>query len=347
MKLTISTSTAPSLQTVARDIAAVAKSQGHRVLMSDKLTPYFEIMELGDAHITVMTFNPVMATSWILLHRDLSVNNHKAIFYATTEGIPVKRHVHAWMIRDCEFIANSNFTAEMMMKAGLRVREVVLHGVNLNEVDVAIKHRDIVRRKLEARVHGRVIFGCVASSHVRKGLEHLIQAWLKVKERCEDAALYIASTDQAAKRYQGIPRCLVEPLFGKLTRIEVLALISSFDYLVHPALAEGFGLPVLEANACKVPSIHVAMPPIIEFSTHEVNFQVPYIDVNYLDLHEGIQYAMHEYSVDDLANTMIEAYEVKTQRPSEYEDRREKARKIAEDLNINKVYPKLLSHLGV
>ncbi|MHC1564642.1 MAG: glycosyltransferase [Candidatus Hecatellaceae archaeon] len=314
--------------------------------MSDKLVPHFEIMELGDAHVTVMTFNPVMATSWILLHRDLSVNNHKAIFYATTEGIPVKRHVHAWMIRDCEFIANSNFTAEMMMKAGLRVKDVVLHGVNISEVDLALKQREVVRRKLESKLNASVIYGCVASSHVRKGLDHLIQAWLKVKKQCSDAALYIASTSQAAKRFQGVPGCLVEPLFGKLTRIEVLALISSFDYLVHPALSEGFGLPVLEANACKVPSIHVAMPPLIEFSTSEVNFQVPFTDVNYVDLREGVEYAMHEYSVDDLANAMIEAYEVKAKHPSEYEDRCVKARENAEGLNIDEVYSKLLSHLG-
>jgi len=345
MRLTVLSSHVPSLSTVAKDIALVAKSKGHKVLINDRLTPPHEVMRLGDAHITVMTLNPLIASSWILLHRDLTVQGHKAIFYATVEGRPVKRHIHYWMVRDCEFIANSDFTAEMLQEVGLRVADTVHHGVSLDDVDYALRMRTAVRKKLEDKLKAKIILGVVSSSHPRKGLDLLFEAWSKVKQQYDDVALYVATNREALRKYQGVEGAYLDPVFGQLTRTEVLALIASFDFLVHPALAEGFGLPVLEANACGIPAIHVAMPPLIEFSDESINYHVPYEDVQWVDLHDGIEYCFHVYNINDMASLMAEAIECKLNRPSEYVDRQAKAREKARQYSIMNVYPRLLKHV--
>jgi len=54
--------------------------------------------------------------------------------------------------------------------------------------------------------------------------------------------------------------------FGEMARKQVLALFAIADYVLVPSLAEGFGLPVLEANSLGRLAIFVNMEPYNEFA---------------------------------------------------------------------------------
>ena len=145
--------------------------------------------------------------------------------------------------------------------------------------------------------------------------------------------------------YTGIEGVYVDTNFGKRSKAEVLGLISAFDFYIQPSLAEGFGLPVLEAMAVGVPVIHLAYEPLTEFSIPEANLWVPYKQVVYNSFGEGIDYELHLYDSKDFGSVILDAIDMIKNRKSEYEDRKNRARETAKKYDIMKLYPKLLDIL--
>ena len=349
-KIAILTSRATSLMNVSRDIAYVVKGMGKTPILLDYLAPTLQIPQMADGCVVVMTMNPLVAKSWFLLCRDLYVRGFPAFAYVTVEGIPQWRLVQPWLKDEVKYIANSRYTASRLEKVGIKADAIVYHGVNIDEIE-AVKRdlvltRGIARKAVEEKVGKGVIFGVIASSHRRKGLDLFINVINKVREKRPEAKFYILSTDQAKLMYQGVNGAFVDSRFGKLTRTEVYALINAFDFYVQPSLAEGFCLPVLEAMAFGKPCIHVAYEPITEFSDKSFNIMVDYVDVKYNTFAEGIEYELHYYNIDDFANAIIDAVEMKLNRQSEYEDRSIKAKERARVFDVKKLYPQLFAYLN-
>ncbi|RLI86865.1 MAG: hypothetical protein DRP01_03225 [Archaeoglobales archaeon] len=347
MRIAIITSRATSLMNVARDVAYVIKKQGYSPLLLDYMVPASSLRMICDAVIIVMTMNPLIARPWILLSRDARLYDLPSFVYTTVEGRLPMRYIKPWMIREVEFVANSNYTRAMLEQSGLNVIDMVYHGVNFQEIEDALKFKKQARKFIEEKLGKGVYFGSVVSGHPRKGLREYANVVRQVVEKNKDAKFYILTTNEALPLFAGIKNVVIDKMFGKRQRIEVLALISAFDYYVHPSLAEGFGLPVLEAMALGVPTIHIAYEPLTEFSSREFSFQVPYTRVEYVSFGEGIEYELHLYDTNAFAETILVALDTYKNKQEIYNDMRAKALKQAKNYDIMKLYPKLLQHLGL
>jgi len=347
MRIAIITSRATSLMNVARDIAFVVEAKGYTPLLLDYMVPASSLKMISDAVIVVMTMNPLIARSWLLLSRDAKKLGIPSFVYTTVEGRLPRRYIQPWMMRDVDFIANSNYTRIMLEQSGLNVIDMVYHGVNFQEIEDALKFKKQARKFLEEKLGKGVYFGTVVSGHPRKGLRLYAQVVKQVVEKNKEAKFYILTTNEALPLFAGVKNVVIDKMFGKRRKIEVLALISAFDYYVHPSLAEGFGLTILEALALGVPAIHVSYEPLTEFSSREFSFQVPYNRVEYNSFGEGIEYELHLYDTNAFAETILAALDTFKKKPEVYNDMRAKALKAAKKYDIMKLYPKLLSHLGL
>ena len=105
----------------------------------------------------------------------------------------------------------------------------------------------------------------------RKSLPQIVEAFAAFRARHDDAILYL-HTDLGGSYQEGVDLAPLLHAFGldpEIVRFpdqyryqfdpfgeEYMAdVYSSFDVLLNPAMGEGFGLPVLEAQACGVPAI--------------------------------------------------------------------------------------------
>jgi len=344
-KVAVLTSRATSLKNVARDIASVARSQGLIPVLVDYRMLVYELERIADASITCMVFNPLACGNWILLNYEANRRGHKNVFYATVEGNPRKFHVRDWMRYGTYVVANSNYTKEKIEEAGVAVQDVVYHGINFEDVKAAMGLRESARAYLRERLGEGIYVGVVANSHPRKGLKIFANVIREVRERNKDIKFFILTEPRARSYFFDIDGAYVEVSFGKYSRAEVLGLIGAFDIYAHPSLCEGFGLPVLESMALGVLSVHLAYPPLIEFSDKSFNFFVPWYDIEYESFSEGIDYELHIYNTKEFAEAILEAADCMTSRKSEWEDRVAKAKEKAKEFDITKLYTRLLEHI--
>jgi len=341
-RLCIFSSKAVSLTNVAKDIASVARTIGLDVKIFSYILPSFEAISVCDYVMYIMTVSPVWATHWILNARDVyrRGQGRPALFYATVEGEIKRQLVHRWMLSCVPYIANSEYTKTKMENVGFRVTDVVYHGINMETVERARKLVPAMRKSIESKLGSGVIFGAILSDHPRKGMDSLLEAFKKVREKNKEAKLYIL-TPVTSRSLDGV---YIDSRYGEFTREEILALIGSFDFLVIPSYCEGFGLPLIEANAMGVPVIHCNYPPLSEI-TCNANIKFDYIDIEFVDLQEGILYEYHVYRVEDLADSMLTAIDLVKNWKEAYEDARAIAIENAKRFNAVNVYKKLLSIL--
>lgn len=163
------------------------------------------------------------------------------------------------------------------------------------------------------------IVGMVAANKgnpSRKCFSEAIQAFARLYEKHDNAVLYL-HTETSGLISQGPPvleiagACGLPPeavqttdqyryLFVPAPAEEMAAIYSAFDVLLAPSMGEGFGIPLMEAQACGIPVIGTdfsAMKEVIgagwkvggqKFWTGQRSFQMlPFIDEIYEALEEA------------------------------------------------------------
>ena len=341
-RIGIIASRAVSLREVARDIAYVAQRQKLTPIMLDYTAEASELSRMFDRGIVVMAWNPLYVTPYALLVRDLNRLKTKTIMYTTTEGEIPKRFVHDWEKREVPLVANSEYTRRKLVKVGLNVIDVVPHGVNFEVVEKARPLVDAARRMLREKLGDGVYFVTVASAHPRKGLARYAKVVAKAREKCKECKFWIVTQSSAKSFFNGIDGVFVDTGFGKRSKTEIFALLGAADWYVQPTLAEGFGLPVLEAMAMGTPVVHTAYEPLTEFTEPSANILVRYEDVKYDTFGEGLYYELHLYDINDFVDAILEAYDIAKNRREEYEERSKRVEKHARQYDVVKVYTKLL-----
>ncbi|HXD00700.1 MAG TPA: glycosyltransferase [Verrucomicrobiae bacterium] len=138
---------------------------------------------------------------------------------------------------------------------------VAPNGVLLADYDAELPVRAASRLTLSDRARERKRLVFMARLHPKKGLDLLIPAWAKLKDRHAGWELLIAGPDEngycatVVKMIQelGVSSCTT--LVGPVTGASKLELLKSADLFVLPSHSEGFPVSVLEAMACRVPVI--------------------------------------------------------------------------------------------
>lgn len=166
-------------------------------------------------------------------------------------------------------IAMSKFGQQQLQDAGLDPLYCP-HGVDTK----VYKPHDKSEVRKEANVPQDIfLVGMVAANKgnpSRKGFQQALQAFRLFRQKHQDAMLYLHTVPEAKyaagedllamAQMLGIEDAVVTPpryrmLFDPMPPPAMAQLYSAFDVLLNPSMGEGFGVPVLEAASCGVPSI--------------------------------------------------------------------------------------------
>lgn len=169
-------------------------------------------------------------------------------------------------------IAMSRFGERMLRDAGLAPLYVP-HGIDTAAFRPIPETRDLMRASLDI-TPGQFVIGMVANNQgrgpARKSFPEVMQAFKRLLADVPDAILYM-HTDMTGRR-QGTPigrlmeqtgvpaenvRYTRQPLLELATvgPDELAAMYSMFDVLANPSYGEGFGIPIVESQACGTPVI--------------------------------------------------------------------------------------------
>lgn len=271
---------------------------------------------------------------------------HKpAAVYVTLEGIPRKSNIIHSNFAKLDFIANSEFTAACLRQAELNVIDVVHHGIDWDRCGVIVEQSAPLREQMDKKYGDRCRIVYVGRNDPRKGLPNLSMAVDILNNKCPEDFTLLIHSDPSAKPMFQKPNCEFVSNFGSLPYDQVLQLIASCHYLVLPTLAEGFGLPLLEANALGRPAIHPWIPPLSEFSSKEFNFSWPHTEERLIDQGKVQFWILHDYPPEIMAEMMGLAVDTWKNKREEYDDYCKQARDHSKKWDYRKVYPQLLRHL--
>lgn len=180
------------------------------------------------------------------------------------------RYRFAYNVLATKIIANSAATKTALLRnapwlSAQRV-EVVYNGIDPSSFEVHTNGR--VRDELGLPRDAPVI-GFVGQLDERKGIDDLLQAFVKVHRRLPDAHLVLAGTGKLESAVRDFSRRnglgAVTHLLG--FRDDISAVMRSIDVLVLPSRWEGFGMVLIEAMAAARPVVATrasSIPEIVD-----------------------------------------------------------------------------------
>jgi len=267
--------------------------------------------------------------------------------YVTIEGIPAKSAVLHSNIPRCQFVANSYFTADCLKRAGLRVIDVVHHAIDTDSVLMAQQFVEQYRKQWDEKYGDRVKFLYVGRNDPRKALKKLsVAVDILNQEGVKDWVLLLHTEDSARELFKK-ENCDFVGSFGSLRYEQVLAMMGAVDYVIFPSVSEGFGLPVLEANAMGKPVLHCWMPPLSEFTSEDFNFVWEPVEKKLVNQGNAQYWVFHDYPEFILAEVMKDAIKIFKESKEEYEEYCMKAKEHAMKWDYRKIYPRLLKHIDI
>jgi len=178
--------------------------------------------------------------------------------------------------RNIRFVAVSRSTQQEMEKWGLCCLEtdIVYNGVDLNQYAML--------PELKSRTP---LIGYLGRLKKYKCIEHLLEAFLQVHKRYSDACLLIVGEGDIRKRLEKRVSQLnindYVTFTGHVTHEQKIENLNRMWVAVNPSSKEGWGLSVIEANACGVPVIAADSPGLRESVVHaQTGFLFPWGDVD-------------------------------------------------------------------
>lgn len=161
-------------------------------------------------------------------------------------------------LNEADFIiCNSSFTKKTLVNAGIEERKILTIplGFPQPEVKTIANKKD---RNLKFIAAGNLSLG--------KGTHILLEAWKDFHLIQKDAELWLIGKNNLPKIFtRQLPKNI--KFFGNIPRLDLMKKFSEANVLIHPTLADGFGMVITEAMSCGLPVIttmNSAGPDIIE-----------------------------------------------------------------------------------
>jgi len=335
---------ATSVITQADMIKRLLQDKGYEVEFKNTITIHDMAKEENKAFLwfTLATIRFLGDAVWPYI----ACKKPKAV-YVTIEGVPQKSNILNSNLPRLSFIANSKFTADCLTQAGLKVIDVVHHAIDYEKCRSLKKDSLTLRQKWEAEFGDRVKFLYLGRNDPRKGLDLLGKAVgiLNEEHKNEFVVLLVSEGDVAGLTDQSnvmkVAQC------GALMYDDVLRIMGAPDYFVFPSMCEGFGVPLLEANAMGIPAVHAWIPPLEEFSSKDFNFVFGYQGTEIVNQGHAQWWVFHRYRAEMLAEMMGHAINIFRKSKKEYQEYCAKALEHSKAWDYRKIYPKLLRHLNV
>jgi len=142
-------------------------------------------------------------------------------------------------------ICNSTFTKNSLINAGIKETNILTIPLGFPEVKI----KTIKPKKVD-----QLIFISAGNLSLGKGSHILLQAWQDLSLLPDQAELWlIGKNNLPAAFMHELPQNI--KFFGNIPRNELMEMYTKAHILVHPTLADGFGMVISEAMSCGIPVI--------------------------------------------------------------------------------------------
>ena len=132
--------------------------------------------------------------------------------------------------------------------------EVIEHGIDLSRFDPEATSGAKVRSELG--LADKLVFGAISKHFWIKNLDTLVRAFSVIAMRHPDAHLVVLGIGDSSSLARLVNGLGLDRQVSLLPpRSDVPEVLASFDVFVHPALAESFGLAIVEAMAMRRPVV--------------------------------------------------------------------------------------------
>jgi glycosyltransferase involved in cell wall biosynthesis len=132
--------------------------------------------------------------------------------------------------------------------------EVIEHGIDLSRFDPDSTDGSAVRSELG--LEGKLVFGAISKHFWIKNLDALVRAFAVIADQNPDAHLVVLGIGDPSPLAALVDELgLAERVTLPTPRRDVPDFLAAVDVFVHPALAESFGLAVVEAMAMRRPVV--------------------------------------------------------------------------------------------
>ncbi|MNS55154.1 D-inositol 3-phosphate glycosyltransferase [compost metagenome] len=207
------------------------------------------LLTLGDPWMT--EFVPYMDERKYVYH----------IAYFPLDGYPVPTEWIPWL-NNADFpVVFSKFAQDLVKGVTGYEPRLIYHGVNLDSFH-PLENRDAIRGRLG--VDDKFVVGTVARNQPRKNLPALVKAFSEFAKNKDDVLLYMHTQTvdvgwniaDLVRRFEVTDKAYTTANLNSVVGVsddELCEIYNVFDIFVLPTMAEGFGLPILEAQACGVP----------------------------------------------------------------------------------------------
>jgi glycosyltransferase involved in cell wall biosynthesis len=198
--------------------------------------------------------------------RPVVVTIHDATFFTSPEvhtavkGTFFRSATRTALRRAARVIVPSKATRDELIRvldADPTTIDVAYHGV---DTDLFHPPSDAERDRVTARLglHGQDYIAFLGTLEPRKNVPALIRGWVQaVKDRDAPPALVLAGgsgwDDEVDGAVAEVPSHLRVVRPGYLRFADLPGYLGAAKVVAYPSYGEGFGLPVLEAMACRVP----------------------------------------------------------------------------------------------
>lgn len=221
-----------------------------------------------------------------------------------------------------KLIVISEWVKKACLKSGFKEKEIAV--VPLGTDQILSSYKDIGKEKVSLYIeenkalldeynNGSFVFLNVAVPEYRKGTDVLISAYLEEFSRYEDVVLvmkfnknesWVKKLIQEQSDYFSPKIILIEEKVENIYDLYKFA-----DVFVHPLRGEGFGLPILEAASCGIPSIVTGYAGPMDFTDKNNSWHIKYkkVTANYHHHVDGAKWA--EPNKKHLKFLMRECYE--------------------------------------
>ena len=232
----------------------------------------------------------------------------KCVSYYVIEGIVhgIKPYLR-WL--SWQYIATpSKFAKENLEEMGISVKEIIPHQLP-DPMPINITYGYHWRRKFPKN---KRILLYVGSQIVRKGLPKLNEA-IKILSRRRNDFVMVYHTDNVRLPHHtpinklDAPNTIIETDFGRIGLPEVYAKMFFSDFIVHPAMTEGFGLPILEALALGKPLVCVNAYGVNEIANPKNSFMVTEVKPSTYKWGNYLTFKIMDYEPEALADAIDEA----------------------------------------
>jgi len=344
MKVVISPLVAPSTLGQAELIKKLLVEKGFEVEFKRTITQRDEKDQKVYGYIWVQLANMIFLGEAIVPY--LLYKKPKVV-YVTIEGIPTKANILNPNFTKIEMIANSHFTRRCLEQAGFTVKDVVHHAIDLKMVEEAKEEGQKLRKILKEKYGDKVFFLYVGRNDPRKNLPTLSKAVDMLNEKRKDDYVLLLHSEPSVTEIFHQENVHLISTVGSVSHKAVFQLYHAVDYVVFPTKCEGFGLPLIEANACGKPVIHALIPPLDEFTCKYCNFVFDYVEEKIVKCNLAQYWIFHEFPPEFLADMMEYALDTYLNEKKQYQKYCNVARRRAKNFDYHQVYSKLLAHLGI